>query len=74
VLGVIWLKIFTIVPFGANNLGMGYPTMGVLAGQFAFLMTLLFYNTFFDKWPLVYKERVRVGYKETVANLKEDLP
>lgn len=53
--GVIWLKTFTLLPIGANNLGMGFPTMGILAGQFAFLMTLLLFNTFFDKWPYVRK-------------------
>jgi len=53
--GVVWLKTFKFLPIGANNLGMGFPTMGFLAGQFAFLMTLLIFNTFFDKWPLVRK-------------------
>lgn len=57
VLGVVWLKTFKVLPFGSNNLGMGYPTMGILAGQFAFLMVFLYYNTFFDKWPLVRKVR-----------------
>jgi hypothetical protein len=68
VLGTIWLKTFARIPFGASNLGLGYPTMGVLAGQFAFLMTFLLFNTFFDKWPLVYKEPVKVSYKETINN------
>lgn len=54
-LGVLWIKFLGRLPFGANNMGMGYPTMGILAGQFAFLMTFLFLNTFFDKWPLVQK-------------------
>ncbi len=55
VLGTLWIKLFSKIPFGANNMGMGYPTMGVLAGQFAFLMTFLLFNNFFDKWPLVRK-------------------
>lgn len=55
VYGVIWLKTFKLIPYGANNLGMGIPPLGILAGQFALLMTLLFLNTFFDKWPLVRK-------------------
>jgi hypothetical protein len=55
VLGVIWIKTFRKLPFGANDMGMSYPTMGILAGQFAFLMVFLYYNTFFDKWPLVRK-------------------
>lgn len=54
--GVIWLYTFKLLPYGANNLGMGYPTMGILAGQFAFLMTVLYMNTVFDKYPLVRKE------------------
>jgi len=54
--GVLWLKTFKLLPIGANSLGMGFPTMGILAGQFAFLMTLLFLNTFFEKWPLVRKQ------------------
>jgi len=55
VYGVLWLKTFKLLPIGANNLGMGFPTMGILAGQFAFLMTFLILNTFFDKWPFVRK-------------------
>ncbi|HJV67328.1 MAG TPA: hypothetical protein VJ550_16455 [Geomonas sp.] len=51
--GLLWLTYFKSIPFGANDLGMGVPPMGILAGQFAPLMTLLFLNTFFDKWPLV---------------------
>ncbi len=53
--GVVWLKIFMFLPYGANNMGLGYPTMGFLAGQFAFLMAALMYNTFMDKWPWVQK-------------------
>lgn len=53
--GVIWLKTFKLIPYGANDLGMGVPPLGILAGQFALLLTLLFLNTFFDKWPLVRK-------------------
>ena len=34
--GIIWIKLLGKIPFGANNMGMGYPTMGILAGQFAF--------------------------------------
>ncbi|KJR48182.1 hypothetical protein UF75_1434 [Desulfosporosinus sp. I2] len=56
VYGVVWLKTFKLLPIGANNLGMGFPTMGILAGQFALLMTILFFNTFLDKWPLVRKQ------------------
>lgn len=54
--GVIWLKTFTKLPYGANSMGMGYPTMGVLAGQFVLLATILFFNCYFDKWPLVRKQ------------------
>jgi hypothetical protein len=56
VYGVLWLKTFKILPIGANDLGMGFPTMGILAGQFALLMTILYFNTFFDKWPFVRKQ------------------
>ncbi|HEY3275482.1 MAG TPA: hypothetical protein VGJ94_02595 [Syntrophorhabdaceae bacterium] len=55
VLGVAWIKTFKMLPFGASDLGLGFPTMGILAGQFAFLMAFLYFNTFFDKWPLVRK-------------------
>lgn len=54
-LGVFWLKTYKQIPFGANDLGLGVPALGPLAGQFALLMTFLFLNTFFDKWPLVRK-------------------
>ena len=58
--GVLWLKTFKLLPIGANDMGMGFPTMGILAGQFAFLMMLLLFNTFFDKWPLVRKQLTSV--------------
>ncbi len=57
--GVLWLKTFKKLPFGGNDLGMGFPNMRLLAGQFAFLMVFLYFNAFFDKWPLV--KRVRIG-------------
>lgn len=56
VCGIVWLKIFVLLPYGANDLGMGIPGLGILSGQFAFLLIILYANTFFDKWPLVYKE------------------
>lgn len=55
VFGLSWLKLYTLLPFAGNDLGLGFPVMGVLAGQFALLMVFLYFNTFFDKWPLVYK-------------------
>ncbi|MGE4544786.1 MAG: hypothetical protein AB7D06_11830 [Pedobacter sp.] len=55
VLGVLWIKFFPLLPIGGNNLGLGFHTMGVLAGQFTFLLTLLFFDTFWDKWPLIRK-------------------
>ncbi|MPM47098.1 hypothetical protein SDC9_93806 [bioreactor metagenome] len=58
--GLIWLRVYTLLPYGANNMGLGYPTMGILAGQFAFLMVVLYMNTVFDKFPLVIKEEVPV--------------
>ncbi len=67
VLGIVWIKTFTRIPFGANTLGLGFPTMGVLAGQFAFLMTLLFFNTFFDKWPLVRKKSLATSVEERTS-------
>lgn len=63
-LGTVWLKTFKLLPFGGNDLGRGIPTMGILAGQFAFLMVFLYYNTFFDKWPLVRKVQVAAVKKE----------
>ena len=56
--GVLWLKTFKSLPIGANSMGMGFTTMGILAGQFAFLMAILLFNTFFDKWPFVRKQVV----------------
>ena len=56
VYGVLWLKTFKSLPIGANSLGMGFPTMGILAGQFALLMAILLFNTFFDKWPVIRKQ------------------
>lgn len=56
----VFLKVYTFLPYGANNMGLGYPTMGILAGQFAFLMVVLYMNTVFDKFPLVRKEEIEV--------------
>lgn len=67
VLGVVWLKTYKVLPFGGNNFGMGYPMLGVLAGQFVFLMPALFMNTFFDKWPVCYTERKIQAPKDTGA-------
>jgi len=63
--GLIWLKIFKLLPYGGNDMGLGYPTMGLLAGQFALLMVILYCNTFFDKWPLVCKVPVEVVDKNS---------
>lgn len=54
--GLLWLKIYKSLPIGSNNMGMGFTTMGILAGQFTFLMAILLFNTFFDKWPFVRKQ------------------
>lgn len=61
VFGFAWLKCYKLLPFAGNDLGWGYPVMGMLAGQFALLMVFLYFNTFFDKWPLVTKEAVKPG-------------
>lgn len=55
VYGFTWLHVFTKLPYGGNNMGLGYPTMGILAGQFAFLMVVLYMNAVFDKYPFVRK-------------------
>ena len=61
IFGLFWLKTFKFLPFGGSDMGLGYPVMGLLAGQFALLMVILYCNTFFDKWPLVFKEVVKKG-------------
>lgn len=61
VFGFTWLKVYTMLSFAGNDLGLGYPVMGILAGQFALLMVFLYFNTFFDKWPLVWKEVSKTG-------------
>jgi AAT family amino acid transporter len=66
-LGVGWLKMFKMLPFGGNDLGLGFPVMGLLAGQFAFLMVFLYFNTFFDKWPLVRKVALKSVEKQAVS-------
>ena len=58
--GLLWLKTFKSLPIGANSMGMGFTTMGILAGQFAFLMAILLFNTFFDKWPFVRKQAATI--------------
>jgi len=64
--GIIWIKLLGKITFGANNMGLGYPTMGILAGQFAFVMAFLIFNTYFDKWPLVRKVPVEAS-RESIA-------
>lgn len=68
VCGVVWLKTFKLLPFGDNDLGMGIPTLGILAGQFSLLLMILYANTYFDKWPLVYKESSRKEVAEVVES------
>lgn len=53
ILGLIWMKTYTKLPFGSNDMGLGYPTLGLIAGQFIFMMPFLYMNTFYDKWPLI---------------------
>lgn len=53
VFGLTWLQVYKVLPFAGSDLGLGFPVMGVLAGQFALLMVFLYFNTFFDKWPVV---------------------
>ncbi|WKY43743.1 hypothetical protein Q5O14_14045 [Eubacteriaceae bacterium ES2] len=51
--GVLWLKVlFFVMPNGAFNFGLGYPSPGLLAGQFCVLMAAAMLNTYFDKWPV----------------------
>ncbi|GAA0182805.1 hypothetical protein SH2C18_51130 [Clostridium sediminicola] len=57
VVGVIWLKTYTMLPFAGNNFGMGYPMLGILAGQFVYLAPLLIFNTYFDKCPIGFTQR-----------------
>jgi AAT family amino acid transporter len=66
---VIWVKTFKLLPFGANSMGMGYPTMGIIAGQFVPLATILFLNCYFDKWPFVRKQSApsQQGVSKAVA-------
>ncbi|MBO0486532.1 hypothetical protein [Vagococcus fluvialis] len=52
VLGILWIKYLHIWPFGGNDLGMGHTMLGIMGGQFVYMMPMLFMNTFFDKWPM----------------------
>lgn len=56
IMGVIWLLTYKSLPFAGNDLGLGFPVIGPVAGQFVFMMAFLYCNTFFDKWPMVYQE------------------
>ncbi|AQP53595.1 hypothetical protein CBF34_00600 [Vagococcus penaei] len=58
VLGILWIKMVHIWPFGANDLGLGHPMLGLMGGQFVYMMPMLFMNTFFDKWPMAKSEKV----------------
>ncbi|MEG2707886.1 MAG: hypothetical protein RR968_02015 [Vagococcus sp.] len=52
ILGVLWIKYVGLWPFGGNDLGLGHPMLGIMGGQFVYMMPMLFMNTFFDKWPV----------------------
>ena len=52
ILGVLWIKYVGLWPFGGNDLGLGHPMLGIMGGQFVYMMPMLFMNTFFDKWPM----------------------
>lgn len=53
IFGLVWMKTFHLFTFAGNNLGMNFPVLGIIAGQFVFMMPFLYMNTFFDKWPLI---------------------
>ena len=59
ILGVLWIKYMHVWPFGTNDLGMGHPMLGILGGQFVFMLPMVFMNTFFDKWPMVKNVKVK---------------
>lgn len=52
VLGIFWLKTLHLWPFGGNDLGLGHPMLGILGGQFVYMLPMVYINTFFDKWPM----------------------
>lgn len=52
VLGIFWILFMTKMPFGGNNMGLGHPMLGILGGQFVYMMPMLYMNTFFDKYPV----------------------
>ena len=52
ILGILWIKYLHIWPFGGNDLGLGHPMLGIMGGQFVYMMPMLFMNTFFDKYPM----------------------
>jgi len=58
-LGVLWLKTLHFWPFGGNHLGLDHPMLGLLGGQFVYMMPMLFMNTFFDKWPMSFYEHTK---------------
>lgn len=57
VFGFAWIGTYKLLPFAGNDLGLGIPMLGLLAGQFVLLMVFLVFNTFFDKWPVVRPRR-----------------
>ncbi|CAM3641282.1 hypothetical protein ERUR111494_04625 [Erysipelothrix urinaevulpis] len=51
ILGIVWIKYHHLIPFGSNDLGLKHPMLGLMGGQFVYMMPMLIMNTFFDKWP-----------------------
>lgn len=50
--GLVWPFIYKSLPLAGNDLGLGHPTLGLIAGHFVYMMPMLFTGTGFDLWPI----------------------
>lgn len=57
ILGFLWPLIYPYLPIGGNDLGLGIPVLGVIAGHFVYMLPMVFMNTGFDKWPVNQNEQ-----------------
>ncbi|MGY4104219.1 hypothetical protein ACWOA0_01215 [Ignavigranum ruoffiae] len=52
IFGLIWPFIWQLLPLAGNDLGLGHPVLGLIAGHFVYMMPMLYTGTGFDRWPV----------------------
>ncbi|EFR30498.1 hypothetical protein [Eremococcus coleocola] len=50
--GLAWPFVYKYLPIAGNDLGLGHPVLGPVAGQFVYMVPMLYSATGFDRWPI----------------------